>query len=80
METSELVRRLNESIDILNSGPEGAFDRKAKEPVLSEGDGEPIELFDYLRVCAKYDVLDLEATRRENSYLRKLLKESTKED
>jgi hypothetical protein len=28
---------------------------------------------DYLRVCIKYQQLDLEATRRENEYLRKLL-------
>lgn len=29
---------------------------------------------DYLRVCIKYQVFDLEATRRENQFLRKLLK------
>lgn len=33
------------------------------------------EVIDYLRVCIKYTVWDLEATRRENAYLRKLLKE-----
>lgn len=31
------------------------------------------ELLDYLRICIKYQVFDLEATRRENIYLRKLL-------
>jgi len=31
------------------------------------------ESLDYLRVCIKYQVFDLEATRRENAYLRKLL-------
>jgi hypothetical protein len=30
---------------------------------------------DYLRICIKYQVFDLEATRRENGYLRKLLEE-----
>lgn len=34
------------------------------------------ELLDYLRVCIKYQVFDLEATRRENEYLRKLLEEN----
>jgi len=34
------------------------------------------ESLDYLRVCIKYQVFDLEATRRENEYLRKLLEES----
>lgn len=33
------------------------------------------ELLDYLRVCIKYQVFDLEATRRENEYLRKKLEE-----
>ena len=33
------------------------------------------ESLDYLRICIKYQLLDLEATRRENDYLRKLLKE-----
>ena len=30
---------------------------------------------DYLRVCIKYHLFDLEATRRENAYLKKLLEE-----
>ena len=34
------------------------------------------ESLDYLRVCIKYQVFDLEATRRENQYLRKLLEET----
>ena len=33
------------------------------------------EALDYLRVCIKYQIFDLEATRRENKYLRKLLEE-----
>ena len=33
------------------------------------------ESLDYLRVCIKYQVFDLEATRRENEYLRKLLED-----
>ena len=31
------------------------------------------ESLDYLRICIKYQLFDLEATRRENAYLRKLL-------
>ena len=30
---------------------------------------------DYLRVCIKYLLFDVEATRRENSYLRKIIEE-----
>lgn len=33
------------------------------------------ESLDYLRVCIKYQLFDLEATRRENKYLRKLLED-----
>ena len=33
------------------------------------------ESLDYLRVCIKYLLLDIEATRRENDYLQKLLKD-----
>lgn len=33
------------------------------------------EVLDYLRVCIKYQAFDLEATRRENKYLKKILEE-----
>jgi len=33
------------------------------------------ESLDYLRVCIKYQLFDLEATRRENKYLRDMLEE-----
>ena len=35
------------------------------------------ESLDYLRICIKYQLFDLEATRRENRYLRKLLEEKS---
>lgn len=35
------------------------------------------ESLDYLRLSIKYLVFDLEATRRENNYLRRMLEEST---
>jgi len=34
------------------------------------------ESLDYLRICIKYQNFDLEATRRENEFLRKFLEES----
>ena len=37
------------------------------------------ESLDYLRVCIKYLLLDIEATRRENDYLRKLLHDQEQE-
>ncbi len=38
------------------------------------------ESLDYLRLTIKYLVFDLEATRRENSYLRKLVEQANRED
>ena len=38
------------------------------------------ESLDYLRVCIKYMLLDIEATRRENEYLRKLLQDKDQEE
>lgn len=38
------------------------------------------ESLDYLRVSIKYLVFDLEATRRENRYLRELLEQERSED
>ena len=35
------------------------------------------ESLDYLRLSIKYMVFDLEATRRENQYLRRMLEEAT---
>ncbi len=37
------------------------------------------ESLDYLRICIKYQLFDLEATRRENKCLRKLLNERKEE-
>ncbi len=36
------------------------------------------ESLDYLRLSIKYLLFDLEATRRENAYLRKLLEDNSK--
>lgn len=38
------------------------------------------ESLDYLRVCVKYTLFDLEATRRENAYLRRLLNNKGDQD
>jgi len=56
------------------------FARKAKKMRLNQKEFEKSltnlqESLDYLRLCIKYQFFDLEATRREISYLRRLLKE-----
>ena len=42
--------------------------------------GKLQETLDFLRMSVKYLVFDLEATRRENTYLRRMLDEATGED
>ena len=37
------------------------------------------ESLDYLRLSVKYLVFDLEATRRENAYLRRLIEQSNRD-
>ena len=41
--------------------------------------GELQESIDYLRLSVKYLVFDLEATRRENAYLRKLVEQANRD-
>jgi hypothetical protein len=40
---------------------------------LKKEAGSLQEAIDFLRICIKYQLFDLEATRRENDYLKKLL-------
>ena len=47
---------------------------------LKETIGKLQETLDFLRLSTKYLVFDLEATRRENTYLRKMLEEAAGED
>ena len=45
---------------------------------LNHSVGELQESLDFLRLSVKYLVFDLEATRRENNYLRQLLDQATR--
>ena len=42
---------------------------------LKKEAGSLQEAIDFLRICIKYQLFDLEATRRENDYIKKLLEE-----
>lgn len=48
---------------------------KERHGKLKKTVGELQESMDYLRLSIKYLVFDLEATRRENGYLRKMIEE-----
>ncbi len=50
---------------------------KERHQKLKKTVGDLQESLDYLRLSIKYLVFDLEATRRENRYLRKMLEEDT---
>lgn len=49
---------------------------KERHGKLKETVGQLQESLDYLRLSIKYLVFDLEATRRENGYLRKMLEDA----
>lgn len=50
-----------------------AEETKSRHNRMKKSVAELQESLDYLRVSVKYLVFDLEATRRENQYLRKLI-------
>jgi predicted nucleic acid-binding Zn-ribbon protein len=52
-----------------------AVDTQNRHAKLRKTVSDLQESLDYLRLSIKYLVFDLEATRRENSYLRKMLEE-----
>ena len=52
-----------------------AAQTKARHSKLKKTVGELQDSLDYLRLSIKYLVFDLEATRRENGYLRQMLEE-----
>jgi hypothetical protein len=53
-----------------------ATDTQQRHERLSRTVGSLQESLDYLRLSIKYLVFDLEATRRENGYLRRMLEEA----
>ena len=57
-----------------------AIDTRQRHERLRQTVSSLQESLDYLRLSIKYLVFDLEATRRENGYLRKMLEETTEND
>jgi hypothetical protein len=78
---NELVRQFGDRVQPSHQKLANLAKRaKADHKQLQKSINTLQELLDYLRVCIKYQAFDLEATRRENAYLRKLLKEGNRED
>ncbi len=77
----EFQQRLGELIAQINDLPEDqraevekiADETKARHEKMKRTIADLQDSLDYLRLSVKYLVFDLEATRRENQYLRRLL-------
>jgi len=81
MEEKELRERLSELAEALTPLP-ASSDARASQgtyvPHLSQPCGRKVEdMIDHLRLRLKYLTFDLEATRRENRYLRQMLERRT---
>lgn len=84
MKEAKLEDRLNELVKELTGvaeprGVKSAMPGKEvqdSEPSAKDKDIDRLqESLDYLCICVKYQLFDLEATRRENKYLKRLLEE-----
>lgn len=81
MNEGEFQSKLSELINQIEELPEGergslsklAEETKARHAAMKKTIADLTESIDYLRLSIKYLVFDLEATRRENAQLRKLL-------
>jgi len=88
MDEARLADELNELVKQFGGASDPASRRLALLAKQAEGSQEELEKsvdclresLDYLRVCIKYLLLDIEATRRENDCLRKLLNDQQRED
>ena len=86
MDESTFQKKLSELVKEIGTLP--ASQRKKLEMLAEETKLRHVELkksvsslqdsLDYLRLSIKYLLFDLEATRRENSYLRQMLEDTDK--
>ncbi len=83
MNEADFQKRLAELVAVIDTLPEGERDRlrqiasetKERHEQLKKSVGAIQESIDFLRLGIKYMLFDLEATRRENAYLRKMLEQ-----
>ena len=81
MNEQEFQSKLTDLMSQINTLPEGerapleqlASETKNRHETMKKTIADLQESLDYLRLSIKYLVFDLEATRRENEYLRRLL-------
>jgi hypothetical protein len=83
MEESNLERKLQELVAEFGTSPDPKYSKLAELARQARDSHRKLQRsvdrlqdsLDYLRICIKYQIFDLEATRRENTYLRQLLEE-----
>ncbi len=84
MDESSFQDKMNQILDRIRELPstqaseaaDGAETRRAR---VQTSVTELQDALDYLRLSIKYLVFDLEATRRENAYLRRMIEQSNRE-
>ncbi len=84
MDETTFQKKLNDLVKEIGSLPPSqrkkleqlAEETKERHNQLKKSVSSLQDSLDYLRLSIKYLLFDLEATRRENSYLRKMLEES----
>jgi hypothetical protein len=84
MDEHTFQRKMSELIDRIKDLPgkannEAVVSNDLQENGLKSSIGDLQESLDYLRLSVKYLVFDLEATRRENAYLRRLVEQANRE-
>jgi predicted enzyme involved in methoxymalonyl-ACP biosynthesis len=85
MDEAAFQKRLGELISQIDTLPEGERDRlralahetRQRHEDLKRSVSSMQESLDFLRLWIKYMLFDLEATRRENAYLRKMLEQDS---
>ena len=84
MDESTFQKKLADLLDEIGNLPEEAraklvpiADSKGRQEKVRKSIASLQDSLDYLRLSIKYLIFDLEATRRENGYLRKMLEEQS---
>jgi hypothetical protein len=83
MDEAAFQKKLAELLSQIETLPESERDRlralaaetKQRHDLIKKSVGSLQESIDFLRLWIKYLLFDLEATRRENNYLRKMLEQ-----
>jgi len=83
MDEATFQQKLRELVSQIDTLPEGERERlralaeetKARHADIKKSVSAMQENIDFLRLWIKYMLFDLEATRRENNYLRKMLEQ-----